>query len=490
MRSLNVLRLVLLAAVAIGARAQSTAPVLMLSDIHFDPYHDPAQLADLNAAPIAKWDAILSQPVSATQATELARVTKACNNRGIDSSYPLLMSALQAAHRQLPHPLFITVSGDLMGHGFDCRYRVLRNRFGEGDYEHFAAKTVAFVAGEIARTFPHTPIYFALGNNDSGCTDYAETPNSPFLHDVADLFAETVPERERKELRVSFASFGNYSVQLPSPMGRTRLIVLQNVFESTRYQMCPGTNVDVNVAPGDLQIGWLRSQLAEARAAHQHAWVMAHIPTGVDPYQTLLHDPNVCAGKPPVMFLANDGLADALTDFADVVRLAIFAHTHMDEVRLLDKGSDPATAVPAKLVPSISPVNGNNPAFTVAQVETQTGTLKDYTVYAATNQAASGWNTPPTWSREYTFSAAYHLPDFSAASVAKLTAGFVADRSGSGESSSAYQHFYFAGETGLSASVKATAIQLVWPTYACSIANVSISDFRSCECPAKGVPKF
>ena len=40
-----------------GANAQApkaeTVPVVMLSDIHFDPFHDPAKFEKLRAAPIS-----------------------------------------------------------------------------------------------------------------------------------------------------------------------------------------------------------------------------------------------------------------------------------------------------------------------------------------------------------------------------------------------------------------------------------------------------
>ncbi len=62
---------------------------------------------------------------------------------------------------------------------------------------------------------------------------------------------------------------------------------------------------------------------------------MGHIPPGVDLYSTAARMVDVCGGQRPVMFLASEKLADLLTEYGDVVELAIFAHTHMDEMRLL-----------------------------------------------------------------------------------------------------------------------------------------------------------
>ena len=75
------------------------------------------------------------------------------------------------------------------------------------------------------------------------------------------------------------------------------------------------------------------------------------------------------------------------------------------------------------MVGSISPINGNNPSFTVAEIDAATAQLKDYQVFVASNQ--TGVDTQ--WSEEYDFAKAYKEPAFTAATVADLVAGFKAD---------------------------------------------------------------
>ncbi len=268
------------------------------------------------------------------------------------------------------------------------------------------------------------PIYFALGNNDSGCADYFETPNSAFLKSAAVSFAANIHDPEaRASVSASIPRLGDYSVMLPVPMQSTRLIVLQDVYESVHYRGC---NNEPNAAPAAEQIAWLRKQLTEARANGEQVWVMAHIPPGIDVYTTfhryLFAPGEACNVKQAQMFLGNNLLGETIANFGDIVRLAIFAHTHMDEIKLL-QGPD-GKAVPAKMVPSISPINGNEPSFIVAQVAPQTATIKDYEVYSAST--AQGAN----WGREYRYSDVYHLPDFSAKSVDQLTIALIDDKNG------------------------------------------------------------
>jgi sphingomyelin phosphodiesterase acid-like 3 len=477
----------ILATLLAATAAAQTVPLLMLSDIHLDPFHDPAKLTQLRAAPATGWAAILDAPPSPTQPADFAQLQTTCNAKGIDTPIALLNSSLAAAQREQPTPLFVTVSGDLMAHQFDCRFHTLAPTATAADYSAFAAKTIAFIALQLHLTFPHSPIYFALGNNDSGCNDYREDPNSAFLQTDAESFASAAaPDHDalnstnRATILHEFPHLGDYNIELPAPIRHTRLIVLQDIFESKKYTACNGTPSD---DPTTAQITWLRAQLTAARAAHQHVWVMAHIPPGIDAYSTFSKHRDVCTGQSPETFLNSDALADTLADFPDTIRLALFGHTHMDEMRVY---KTPTGVIPAKLVPSITPVNGNNPAFTVAHIETaepSTATLKDYAVYSASNQ--TGIDT--TWTEEYRYSTTYNLPDLSGASLAKLTSTFLADKSSTTAATRAYERFYFVGEPdaakGLSASTKAAAMQVVWPAYACSITSNHTTDFQSCVCP-------
>ena len=154
---------------------------------------------------------------------------------------------------------------------------------------------------------------------------------------------------------------------------------------SRQYATCGGK---ADPAPAAAQIAWLTKQLDAARRSHEKVWVMSHIPPGVNPYATATKVLDLCSGGKPQMFFTSEALPDAMADYGDVIKLAIFAHTHMDEMRLLKptEAGAPAGGVAVKMVGSISPVNGNNPSFTVAEVDAATAQLKDYQVFVASNQ--------------------------------------------------------------------------------------------------------
>ncbi len=487
--------LALLSLLTLPASAKSpslsatTVPALLLSDIHLDPFHDPAKFSALRAAPASAWAAILYAPASPTQAADFAQLQSTCGTRGVDTPPALLQSSLQAEHQHQSHPLFVTVSGDLLAHQFDCRFHTLAPSATDADYSAFASKTVAFLALQLRETFPRTPIYFALGNNDSGCHDYREDPYSAFLQTDAVSFASAaatgqaaLSSANRSAILHQFPQLGDYAITLPAPIAHTRLLVLQDIFESKKFAACNGSPSDEAAAQ---QIAWLRTQLTAARAAHQHVWIMAHIPPGIDAYTTFTKHRDLCGGKDPDMFLSSGALASTLSDFPDIIRLVLLGHTHMDEFRVFET---PTGTIPGKLVPSITPVNGNNPAFTVAEINPSTADLKDYTVYSADNQ--TGIST--TWAEEYRFSTTYHLPDLSGPSLARLTSYFVNDKTGTTPASHDYQQLFFVGDPGaakgIKASMNAAAMQLVWPMYACAITHADIPGFRTCACPTTSTP--
>jgi sphingomyelin phosphodiesterase acid-like 3 len=204
---------------------------------------------------------------------------------------------------------------------------------------------------------------------------------------------------------------------------------------------------------------------------------MGHIPPGIDPFSTASKFRDVCAGQAPVAFLASDKMAGLLVEYSDVVRLGIFAHTHMDEMRLLEpEGRELQTAggqdAVIKVIPSISPVDGNNPSFTIARVNPSSAMLEDFEVIAASNQTGIA----TTWTREYDFAKTYHETQFSPSSVKKLIDEFRIDGGASMAASQAYIRNYFVGDYS-------RELTPFWPEYVCALDHGTAKAFAACVCP-------
>lgn len=463
---------------AFAQQAPATVRALFVSDTHFEPFWDPAKAPQLAAAPVSAWAGILASAPSAHRQQQFDSLQQSCKVRGEDTSFPLLQSSLKAMQAHASHAAFMTVSGDLIAHGFSCKFKSLFPTASPDAYRAFVEKTIAFVLQQLNTV---APVYASLGNNDSACGDYRLDANSPFLADVGADITRAVPEPQRAEALASFKATGSYSMPLPPPIQNARLVVLDDLFMSKKYATCSGQK---DPAGEDAELAWLRQQLAGARAAGQKVWIMGHIPPGVDAHATLARLSGACGSKPPSMFLSSGKLSAAIAGGGDVVTLALFAHTHMDEIKLLTPQSESpnsanarnatvsaAGAVPLKMVPSISPIDGNNPAFTVAEIDPSTATLVDYQVIAAQDPAGSAW------SQEYDYAASYGEPSFSAQNVAQLLNGFAGDTASKNKASQDYIHHFMVGSP-------IPFLSMVWSEYVCTMTRTSADAFRTCACPA------
>lgn len=455
---------------AILVAQPATAPdvsAVLLSDLHFDPLHDPAKVARLAEAPVEAWEKILAEPDSSTQAADFAAMQTECSSRGVDPDNALLDSALQAARKQALKARFVTVTGDLLVHDFGCRYHSMTHgKAAPGTGTTLIEKTVQYVMERVDAAFPGIPVYFVLGNNDSSCGDYRLAPNDRFLSATSAGVLRGLRGASAAELKAAQQTYeqgGFYSVPLPA-LEKTRVIAIDDIYSSALYSDCGSANTTNEAAE---QIQWLDHELTSAKERGEKVWLLGHIPPGPDAFSTLRHLRSMCT-RPPTMFLGSDTLADTLVRHADVIRIGLFGHTHEDELRLLERAGD-AGAVPIKLVPAVSAINGNLPAFTIAEVNRASATLDDYTVYILPGGAPAA-----NWTREYSFRTSYHQPDFSASSVRTLVRHMQDDKSGAQPESQAYQKFFLAGES--------SPLFLVWPQYTCAFSHDRDSAFKQCMC--------
>jgi sphingomyelin phosphodiesterase acid-like 3 len=447
----------------------------MLSDIHFEPFYDPSKVAALRRLPIEQWETVLSAPDSPTRAADFAGLQTTCHGGRLDTPWPLLSASLRSQQNVVKSPSFVTVSGDLAAHAFECKYKTL-SPGEEGEYSAFSAKTVAFVSLMLHRAFPKSPVYFVLGNNDSGCGHARDSFNSAYLHATASIFAKAALDPANGlAIQKDFPQLGDYNVKLPSPMINTRLIGLQNIFSSTGFTNCEGK---LSRDEAKMQIDWLQDQLAAARLHHEHVWILAHMPPGVSAVETVGDPRDLCQGREAKSFL-NEDFADTLLKFADVVQLAIFGHTHMDEIRLLsatDQGVD--HRIPVKITPAMSQGGGNGSAFVVAQANPHTALLKDYEVYGTSPKEQSY-----RWDLQYQFTRLYHVEDFSVKSLQGLIQIFMEDKIASSDATTAYiRNYSTANPDGFAASMHGVSQPLAWHSYACSMENSKQATYRQCVC--------
>jgi hypothetical protein len=144
-------------------------------------------------------------------------------------------------------------------------------------------------------------------------------------------------------------------------------VVVDDVFLSPRYASCLRSDRETN--QGAAVLAELGRTL---RSSSDRSWLVLHIPPGVDAYSTA----HLAHGLAIVPFLVperRDALLGLIADPRARITLVVAAHTHKFAYRIAGTAPHP---VPMLLVPSVSPIFRNAPAFLVAQVAPD-GTLAD-----------------------------------------------------------------------------------------------------------------
>jgi hypothetical protein len=434
--------LLLLFAVASSALADK---FLSVSDIHFNPFADPAIVAKLEAADVSEWDAIFA-----------SSTVTAFSPDGSDTNDPLLRSALGEMQKQLPSPAFVLISGDFLAHKFDKTYQQYATDKSQTAYTAFVTKTIAYVASKFRQAYPGVRIYPALGNNDSDCGDYAVAPKGAFLANFRDVWRPIVGSRSFDR---RFPSGGYYHADVPG-LKNVRIIALNTNFFSTDYKNpCGKPGPD----PGVRELEWLEAELLLAKAEGKRVWLLFHIPPGMDVYDTEEYG-GTCPNLQTQMFWKEQYAQKylSITAARRATIIGSFAgHTHQDEFRI-------ANGDFIHITPSISPVFGNNPAFESIDV-TRSGAITDYTAWHLPNV------TLP-WAREYAFDEAYAKSKYDAATMTELAASIGKDP--------ATRQKYFAYSASGDEKVAADALAK-WQGYWCGLRAMAGTAFTTCYCSPK-----
>lgn len=382
-------------------RPAAAGSVLVLSDIHFNPFADTTLVDGLATTEPRHWASIL------------ANSTTRMSGYGADTDWNLLQSALTAMAAQ-PKPDAVLIPGDFLAHRFRALFDASATDRSNAAYRAFVLKTMRFLALELEAHFPKTPILPALGNNDSFCGDYELRPGGAFLAGTAGIVARMIGPEAGDAFRRSWQALGNYVVANPVVKG-ARIIVINTNFFSPHYKDACGTPADGN--PAAATLAWLKTALADAAAAHRRVWLAYHIPPGADAYSTSRHAS--CPLFPVPMFAAPYARAfqQLMVRYRKTVIVSFAGHVHMDGFRLLrDHGKVFGVVM---VDPALSPIFGQNPSFRRVTVAAD-GTIADQSVYDLADLRAAVRGAPAQWRREMDFDAAWHLPRFDAQSLDAL----------------------------------------------------------------------
>ena len=427
-------------------------PVLVFSDVHFQPYIDPflpnsttlntatvaanrTLVAQLDAADVSQWPAIFQGSANTVNNTPSAP--------GTDTNYALLALALASIKQNLGTSPAVLFTGDFLGHGLDQLYPVYSVNKTAAEAAAFVDKTLTFVLQQIKAACGGVPVLFAVGN----CDSYTGLgPDSTFLASNADQFYSMLLNNaaDKQEFLSTFKAGGYYAAE---PMGRSLMVIsLNTIAFSPLVQNTDGS--ENNQALVEAELAWFDAKLAAAQAAGQKVWLLMHAPPGADEGTTASHiDANGHLAAATMMWEPNyqATFMQTLEKYPGVIALTLAGHTHMDEYRIVL----PNTLL--EITPAISPVFTNDPAYKVFSLDRRTLVPVDF---SSIHYDLS--TMPAQFSNYYTFSKAYPMSGSLPFFLTRLLPQLVSNS----QLQALYRGYYYSGHNSPS-----PLTDLKWPAY-------------------------
>lgn len=419
----------------------SSATAVVFSDIHFNPFYDPSIFQDLLAADVHEWAGIFEKSAIAEPSAY-----------GADTNFPLLVLALSGMRRQVGDSPLVIFNGDLLGHNIAKTFFELYGSQDIAAMHAFTDKTVVFLMQMIRRSIGDIPVLFAVGNADS----YSGIePEPDFLSNTAEFYYSQFLNgtADHEAFLESFKAGGYYSAR---PYGAGLTVIGLNTMLFYPIAL-PEAESRATV-----ELSWLDSTLASAKANGEKVWLLMHVPPGADIGSTAqLVDNSGHIGRTVMMWRPDyqARFLQILSQYPGIISFSLAAHTHMDEYRIMADNVLHGS-------PSISPVFGNNPAFKIFNFSNTTFEPADY-ISLNYNLAAM----PEEFQDFYTFSSAYSLEGPLDASLDQLYPMLATD----GAKQSLYREYYYSGITPANPITDRN-----WPVYWCGIANMNQQELIDC----------
>jgi sphingomyelin phosphodiesterase acid-like 3 len=435
---------------------------LFVSDFHFNPLLDPVLADRLVEAPPSQWDAIFA---SSTK--------DGYSQAGADTNFPLLQSALAAMKARTPSPDIVFISGDLLAHELNVFFDGAVTNPTPAGLAAFTYATEQYLALKLTQTFPAAQIVPTMGDWDSDAA-VAAFPSPAFIASFAASWTASVNRNGgAPDLQATFPTGGYYSTAFPiDPRGR--LIVLYTQPWAAECANGCGTGPG---SPGAVELAWLTAQLADARSRGQRVWLLGHIPPGMGAPGTAANTVSgvACAAAAVPYYL--DAYAVQLQalyrQYQDVLALGIFAHEHSDDYRLLRDASG-LPILGMKLIPSITPVHPNNPAFVHFAYDPASGTITEATTVALFNLPVATTEIPGIWAPEYSFTQAYGQVAFDSRGLAGAVDKI--------QTTAAGQALFTTYMTSSNPAGNPPGDFSPFLAYRCAFDRLTVADFNACYC--------
>jgi len=364
-----------------SSNSNPTFPVLVFTDVHFNPFYDPTLFPYLKAADPEQWTTIFQG----------SGIT-APSVWGEDANYPLLALALAGIKRNVRASRMVIFTGDILGHYFSTKFYALNGSNDQIAMQAFTDKTIAFFTKQVRAAVGTVSIMFVLGNADS--YSLILPPDANFFGSTAGFYYSQFLQSaaDQSTFLATFNSGGYYSAE---PEEMNLVVIGLNTYEfSQPFGILFSTEIDT-------QLAWLDATLASAQARGKKVWLLMHVPPGALYPNCVMTNGQLTTTKMMWYAQHQTKFLNILAKYPGLITFTLGAHTHMDEYRIMLPG------ITMEITPGITPYFNNNPAFKIFTFSESTLMATDYTILNYDLASA-----PPIFSDYYTFSTVYFMQGF------------------------------------------------------------------------------
>lgn len=352
-------KILLLIVALLTLKAHSQEKCLIISDLHFNPIYDTVIKQQLLSTDVANWkQTFTASPLSSNN---YAKFKSDINYKSLESALDAMKKTFDNKHTR---PRFIIITGDMLWHAGPVKPL--------SDIILLQKQALKFIAAEIRGRFPNTLVLPVLGNNDTDEGDN-KIQSAPFLNAFEEAWQTNAPEA----FDTSLSQTGYYASAINA--GPDILIMNTNLVNPTAPEHA-----------GDNMMTWLEEKLNTANQNGKKVWILMHIPPGMDGN----------TGRPLWQPVYTQRFLTAIGRYSgaagnQTIKTMIAGHTHRNDFRIIYKNNVPINII--RVVPSVSPIFYNNPAFIVAGIDSVNKTISNQeTWYFDLNNPQNQWNNHQT----------------------------------------------------------------------------------------------
>lgn len=424
-----------------------TNNVLILTDIHFDPY------TSCGESVTAQSQQCLLQLINESNPAKWQLPIKSINTYTEDSNNTFLVQGLQGLthYIQTYKITKIFVLGDLLSHNFRQDFNNYLPQESQTQLTNLALNSLTYVIYNIAKASNNAQIYYVFGNNDTDTEDYLY-PSVNFMQHIVPQIGNYMSDPQAFAATFSDGGYSQMSFN-------SQVNVIGLNFNLLTQE---NSKVESAITRAEQQLEWLKEQLSAARDQHKKIILLQHEPFGIN-------IDNAATGRSPesLTYTVLNPLLErkylaVYESYSDVINNYYYGHYHMDSIQV-------AGNLFAFSTLAFNVDFDNNPGFKIINLN-QLGELQDYTTYYSNfiNQKLS-------WQPLYNLNSTYNISPESYVS-------FFANNFPSNQNSTQATTYtnYYNGLNLIESLLQPISLPSGWMYYYCGMNKLLLVPYQDC----------